>query len=240
MDLHNTIEDIVISRVDEIFKTLSEEGNRKFCTCSQCRMDVICYALNRLPPHYIVSHRGASRTHRENIEQQQHTADISAMLHEGLIQVNENMRPNCSHHSTVERVSSAVEFPIFNIPTVMGRLFNGNNFSPVSGADLKLLSNSEMVTMKDGNWQNPYRLVSNAEGTFSFWPAPVRATKDKENRVFSYNLLVTSPEFETLSHFFDISVTSEIQNVASFSLERTFKLPDIYLFPPGEAEKNEG
>ena len=67
MDVHNTVEDIVITRVDEIFKTLDEEGNKKFCTCNQCRLDVICYVLNRLRPHYIVSHKGASRAHRDSL-----------------------------------------------------------------------------------------------------------------------------------------------------------------------------
>jgi hypothetical protein len=33
-------------------------------------------------------------------------------------------------------------------------------------------------------------------------------------------------------------VISEFQASPSFNLGRTFKLPDLYMFPPGEAEKN--
>jgi len=239
MGLHNTVEDTVISRVDEIFKTLTEEGNRKFCTCSQCRMDVICYALNRLRPHYIASHRGAARTRRDSLEQQQRTADVAAMIHEGLKKVNHNLRPNCSHHTAADGVGYSTDIPVYNVPTIMGRLFDGNNFSPITGVDVELLSNGELVAMKAGNWHNPYHLVANAEGTFSFWPASVKASKEHDNGIFSYTLRVSSPEFETLTHFFKIPVTSEMEEAASFSLERTFKLPDLYLFPPGEAEKNE-
>jgi len=239
MDVHNTIEDIVISRVDEVFKTLGEEGSKKFCTCNQCRMDVICYALNRLRPHYIVSHRGAARTQREGLEQQQQLADVTAMIHEGLKKVSHNQRPNFTHQVEGEGQGSDAGHPVFNVPTIMGRLFDGSNFSPIAGVDVELLCDGKLVSMKDGNWHNPYHLVSNAEGTFSFWPAPTRASKLDDQNVFSYTLRVSSPDFETLNHFFKISVLSEMFAPTSFSLERTFKLPDLYMFPPGEAEKNE-
>ena len=95
MEFHNTVEDTVIARVNEIFDTLDNKGNPgKFCTCQQCRMDIICYALNRMPPHYIVSNRGAARVQWESIERQQQAADITAMVHEGLKQVNHNQRPH--------------------------------------------------------------------------------------------------------------------------------------------------
>ena len=239
MDVHNTVEDIVIARVDEIFKTLEEEGNRKFCTCNQCRLDVICYALNRLRPHYIVSHKGASRVRRDSFELQQQIADVSVLIHEGLQQVNHNQRPNFAHQTEGDETDADGSFPVFNTPTIMGRLFNGTNFSPITGVDVELLGNGKLVTMKDGNWHNPYRLVSNAEGTFSFWPAPTRASKLDEHSVMSYTLRVTSSEYETLNHFFKIPVVSETQAATTFSLERTFKLPDLYMFHPGEAEKNE-
>ena len=238
MDLHNTVEDTVISRVDEIFEAIEKDGSKGFCTCNQCRMDVICYALNRLKPHYISSHKGAARTRWEGIEQQQQTADVSAMIHEGLKRVNHNQRPNCSHQAADEGTGPNVKYPVFNVPTIMGRLYDGSNFSPLSDVDVELLWEGELVPMKDGNWQNPCHLVPTAEGTFSFWPAPAQSSKANNHKIFSYTLRVSSPEFETLNHFFKIPVASELRASASFSLERTFKLPDLYMFPPGEAEKN--
>jgi len=237
MDLHNTVEDIVISRVDEIFRTLEEEGNKKFCTCTQCRLDVICYALNRLPPHYIISHRGASRASRDSsIKQQQQTADVVAMIHDGLKQVTHNQRPNCSAEQVDSKLRPNRISPVFNIPTIMGRLFSGSNFSPITGVDVELLQNGKLVSMKDGNWQNPYRPVDSSEGTFSFWPAIEEATKIDDQKIFSYTVRVSSSEFETLTHAFKIPMASELREVTSFSLERTFKLPDFYLFPPGGTE----
>jgi competence protein ComFB len=103
---------------------------------------------------------------------------------------------------------------------------------------VELLRDGDLVTMKDDNWQNPYKLVSNTEGTFTFWPSPVLAPAPKEHKNFEYSIRVESADFDTLHHFFKIPVVSEIQASASFNLDRTFKLPDLYMFPPGEAEKN--
>jgi len=239
MELHNTIKGKVISKVDEIFEALSKTENvGKFCTCDQCRMDVLCYVLNRTPPHYIVSNRGVSRSLDEGIEWQQREADIAALIYEGLKQVSHNMRPNFSHSNEKSAVSNEAAIPRFIIPTIMGRVFNGNNFARISDATVELLWEGELVTMKDGNWQNPYSIVHNVEGHYSFWPAPVPTSKVNNHKIFEYILRVSAPEFETLTHTFKIPVASEVQASVSFSPDRTFKLPDLYMFPPGEAEKN--
>ena len=239
MELHNTVEDIVISRVDEIFETLNTEGTRgKFCTCDQCRMDVICYALNRTAPRYISSNRGASRVQWEGIEYQQELADVTALIHDGLKKVNHNLRPH-SDHAADPALADASKSPAFNIPTIMGRLYNGTNFEPLSDIVVELLLNGELAAMKDRNWQNPYRMVSNTNGNFSFWPAPAVASGAGEQRIFEFSLRAQAPEFENLNYVFNVSVASEIQAAGSFTLERTFKLPDLYMFPPG-SEDDEG
>ena len=239
MELHNTIEDIVVARVNEIFEAIDKGDSRqKYCTCNQCRMDIICYTLNRMRPHYIMSNRGATRAHMETIERQQQIADVTALIHEGFRQVNHNQRPNFDHVSGESRPIQDRNIPVFNIPVIMGRLFDGNNFAPISDIDVELLWNGELVPMKDGNWQNPYRIVPNTEGAFSFWPVAIPAIAVDEPKIFEYNLRVSVPEFETMAHFFRVSVTSETQPASSFSYNRMFKLPDLYLFPPGEAEQN--
>ena len=240
MELHNTVEDTVITRVNEIFEALANGENKSnYCTCNHCRMDIICYVLNRMKPHYIVSNRGASRVQTESLEKQQQLADITALIHEGFRQVNHNQRPNFSHKPGLNGTGSIKEHPIFNIPTIMGRLFNGNNFAPISDVSVELFWNGALVAMKDGNWQNPCHVVPNTEGTFSFWPVIVKASKTNETKIFEYSLRVAAPEFETLTHFFKISVTSEVHEAGSFTLARTYKLPDLYMFPPGEDEQNE-
>jgi len=239
MELHNTVQGKVISKVEEIFEAIDKSDNAgKFCTCDQCKMDVICYVLNRTPPRYIVSNRGASRSLEEGIGSQQQAADIAALIHDGLKQVNHNLRPNFAHSSEKSAASNEAEIPKFIIPTIMGRIFNGDNFAPLSDATVELIWEGEPVAMRDANWQNPYNIVHHVEGNYSFWPAPVPASKVNNHKIFEYTLRVSAPEFETLTHTFKIPVASEIHATTSFTPDRTFKLPDLYMFPPGEAEKN--
>ena len=239
MEFHNTVEDTVIARVSEIFDALeSKENPEKFCTCNQCRTDIICYVLNRMPPNYIISNRGASRFKWESFEKQQQLADIAAMIHDGLRRVNHNQRPNFNHFTEEGKADSGSRYPVFNIPTIIGRIFNGNNFAPLADVDVELLYEGELAQMKDANWQNPCRIVPHNDGTFSFWPAPVKASELDEQKVINYSIRVTDPEYETLIHFFQVTVTSEIEASRSFTIGRTFKLPDLYMFPPGEDEQD--
>jgi competence protein ComFB len=239
MELHNTIKGTVISRVEEIFEALEKgENPEKYCTCDQCRMDVTCYVLNRTPPRYIVSGRGASHSIGAGIGQQQQTADITALIHEGIKKVSYNLRPNFAHSNEKSAVTDDAAIPKFNVPTIIGRVFNGNNFAPIADASVELLWAGGLVAMKNGNWQNPYNIVGDIEGSFSFWPAPVEASEVGSHKIFEYIVRVSAPEFETLIHTFKVPVASEVQASISFNPDRTFKLPDLYMFAPGEAEKN--
>ncbi|MDR0642947.1 MAG: late competence development ComFB family protein [Treponema sp.] len=236
MELHNTAEDLVFARVDEIFNNIEKGDNPdRLCTCDQCRVDTACYVLNRTNPHYIVSSRGAARVEQAPIRKQQEDADITTLVYEGIRRVNHNQRPSAVHG--VKQVKeSVIETPVFNIPTIVGRIFNGVNFAPVSGVLVQLFSNGGLVAMKDNNWQNPCPLVSNTDGAFTFWPNPIPAETGNIHRVFEFSIRIESENYETLNHFFKIPVISDTQAVSSFSLVRTVKLPDLYLFPPGSED----
>jgi competence protein ComFB len=237
MEIHNTTEDLVFAKVEAIFDSIAREGNpENFCLCYQCRMDTACYVLNRTEPRYIVSNRGVARVEQENMERQQKDADIVALVHEGLKRINHNQRPNVRHQGGA--VPAAGNTPVFNIPTIVGRLFNGTNFAPLSDVKVELHRGGELVSMKDNNWQNPYTLVANTEGTFTFWPNPIPAEKADLRKIFEYSIKVEAPNLESLNHFFKIPVISEIQSAASYSMGRTFKLPDLYMFPPGGDEED--
>jgi len=238
MELHNFIEDLVIPNVKSIFSNIEKDNTDKLCTCYQCQTDTACYVLNRITPFYIVSNRGATRVNQEFIENQQRDADITALIYEGIKRVNHNQRPNFSHDSSRKDPNMYFGKPFFYLPSIMGRLFSGGNFAPISDVYIKLLHNGEMVEMKDGNWQNPFHLVHHTEGNFGFWPVPFPSEKLGEQSNFEFTLRVETDEYETLNHIFQVPVISEIHKAQSFSLERSFKLSDLYLFPPGDEKQN--
>ena len=237
-EIHNIIEDIVYAQVVLISETIEKEDKDSLCTCHQCRIDTACFVLNRIPPKYVISNRGVARVERKSFEYQQQEADIIAMIYDGLKRVNHNQRPNANHQSKVS-TNPPLNTPSFNIPTIIGNLYNGINFEPMSDVMVELRRNGELVRMKDGNWQNPYHLVANTHGTFTFWPASIPAAEPDTHELFEYTIRVIVPEFETLTHFLKIPVISELRSAGAYSMARTFKLPDLYMFPPGGEEEED-
>jgi competence protein ComFB len=231
---HNTNEDVVIKKVDEIFEFIKEGGNPEhFSFSEQCRIDTICYVLNRVEPHYIVSSRGVARFGLETPEHRQLKVDITALVYDAIKQINQNKR---SSSGSALETSASADSPVFNIPTILGRIFNGLNFAPMSDMMIELHHNQDrqLTPMIDGNWQNPCKLVSQTVGSFTFWPSPVSAPALDIKQVFEFAITAKKEGFETINHSFETLVTSELQRNSAFSMDRTIKLCDLYMFPVEE------
>jgi competence protein ComFB len=238
MDIHNANEDIVFSTANKIFEDIKRSGNPDgYCLCEQCRVDIICYTLNRTTPHYIVSNRGLTRIDNGGIKGQQTEADITTLIYKGMRLVNHNMRPTAPHDGSLSQ-NQKINTPVFDIPTISGRIFDGISFEPVVSIEVAIYCEGELVSMRNSNWQNPYIMVASTPGAFSFWPAPIIAEFPEEEKVFKFSIKVNSPDYEILNHFFNISSVSKFHTPNSYALNRSFKLPDLYLFPPGESEQN--
>jgi competence protein ComFB len=238
MDIHNVNEDIVFNKVQVIFDEILKSGNPdKLCLCEQCRADTICFTLNRIEPFYIVSNRGLTRLDHSGIERQQIEADIATLVYKGIQMVNHNLRPTAPHDGSNNEKPRA-NFPVFDIPTISGRLFDGISFEPVVDIEVALYCEGELAPARNNNWQNPYIINASTPGVFSFWPSPIITTAADISRDIKYVVKVNSPKYEVLNHHFDIVSISRNLGPNSQTLNRSFKLPDLYLFPPGEAEQN--
>jgi len=239
MDIHNTNEDAVFNAVQKIFDEIQNSGNpEKFCLCYQCRIDTICFVLNRIEPHYIVSNRGFTRIDPASIKNQQLEVDITSLIYKGIRLVNHNLRPTAPHNGSSEH-HARIHHPMFDIPTIAGRIFNGVSFEPIVGIDISLYCEGELVKMRNNNWQNPYTMVSSTAGAYSFWPAPVSGDIPDISKDFSFSIKVKSPDYEPLNHFFTVTSTCKFHTPNSYALNRTVKLPDLYIFPPGEDDEEQ-
>jgi len=237
MEIHNSTEDMVLAIVNDIFDAIEREGKAdRPCTCYQCRLDTACYVLNRTSPRYVVSSRGAARAENETLERQQEDADIATLVYEGLHKIARSLRPNFDHNPHYRVAPAGVEGPVFNLPTIIGRVFNGINFEPMNDIDVQLHCCGALAEMIDPNWQNPYRLIPNTAGTFTFWPKPVTADASGIQRNFKFSISIEAEHYEAFHHYFDLTVSSEDHAAQSFSMQRAYKLPDLYLFPPGGEE----
>jgi competence protein ComFB len=230
VEIHNIAEDLVRSVVGDIFAAEERDRRLGFCTCSQCRLDVACYVLNRLPPEYVVSGRGVAHAAKDYQERIQRQADAITLANEGWRRIDQSRRPHFEHGSGRSRIQYPAP-PVFNYPTIIGRLFNGTTFDPVDKAQVSLYRDGRLVPMIDPNWQNPCSLLASTGGTFIFWPYPEKADSTGESRAVEFELRSSPEGFAPLTHFFVLRVNSEGAVQDQFSLQRQFILPDLTVFP---------
>jgi len=212
VDIHNTNEDLVFNMVQVIFDEIQASGNpENYCLCYQCRVDTICFTLNRIEPNYIVSNRGFSRSELSGVKRQQTEADITTLIYKGLRLVNHNQRATAPHDGSQGNLFRMNQ-PMFDIPTISGRIFNGATFEPITNIDVLLYCEGELVAMRNSNWQNPYTMVPATPGVFSFWPAQVSAPTPEVVKEFKFTIKINSPDYEPLNHFFPLQAISKFHN----------------------------
>jgi competence protein ComFB len=238
MDIRNIMEDSVKAMVGELFEREDREKRLGYCTCDQCKLDVACYVLNRVKPEYIVSSRGLAYSEKEGLDKVQRRADLISFVKEGWGKVSHAPRPT-SDHVGGNPMKIELEGPVFNFPTIMGRVFDGRTFAPLGEGDVRLLSEGIEADMVDPNWQNPFVLAGATGGTYIFWPRSMLASTEEGERKVSFEIKVEVPGLEGLSHYIEIATVPERSARLDFSLQRVFKVPDLYLFPEGQADEDE-
>lgn len=83
LNYHNLMEDIVLQHVDRIL-----EADGCYC-CDICKSDVITYALNHLPPQYVVTDTGRMMVKLKNCDSQNRT-DVLAALSNAVKLIRDN------------------------------------------------------------------------------------------------------------------------------------------------------
>lgn len=85
--LHNAIEHHVAEAYRDLVGHYPD-----FCGCDICRLDAMVYALNRLPPRYVVGLEGSIVTD-VNLDKDQNRAAIEVAVMEAIRKVN--LAPRC-------------------------------------------------------------------------------------------------------------------------------------------------
>ncbi|MEL3908562.1 MAG: late competence development ComFB family protein [Treponemataceae bacterium] len=223
--IHNVMEDLVFTEVNKFYDDLiTDTPSWLICACPQCRLDTICYVLNRIKPHYIKSSRGLAHfVQPNNLKTEQLNADIATLIVEGARRVATNKRPH-------ERVLEEWDAPVFNFPAITGRILNGKTFSPVSNIQVSLKIANTLVEQMNVLWDNPYTISEKTAGTFTFLPKYVRATKAGLNEVFPFSISVNTEGYDPLNYYFKIGVQSSDEIQTEISMKNYFRLPDLFLF----------
>jgi competence protein ComFB len=84
MKIRNYMEDMVSDKLEEM---LTEKSD--ICKCQKCRLDMMVWALNHLPPKYVITEKG--RLYTKLTEQElQFRADIVKELTKAVLRVSRN------------------------------------------------------------------------------------------------------------------------------------------------------
>jgi len=74
LQLKNTIEPLVSAKLDDIMEKC------ECCKCEKCRMDILSYALNKLPAKYVVTFSGSVYAKLESCYLQNETDVLAAIM----------------------------------------------------------------------------------------------------------------------------------------------------------------
>ncbi|MGP1457690.1 MAG: late competence development ComFB family protein [Treponema sp.] len=225
------MEEYVAGRINELYDRLMENNSAWLtCDCENCRMDSISYVLNKVKPHYVVSGRGIVYT-AQMLDAPQMKADIDALGIEAIRTVAATQRPYHKEMKSDSSGGSAIGNPSFNFPIIMGTVYNGTTFEPLSDATVTLRTEDGDAAMQDTAWQNPSRTFNSTKGTFSFWPKSLAASQVNETRKFHFAVEVSAEGFTTANYGFDvISVSDAFPQLSIENIVR-LKIMDLYLFP---------
>jgi competence protein ComFB len=232
MIVHNYAEEEVLSKVAEIFDAEEAKGTKRFCTCEFCRADVACYALNRVPPVYQTSGRGLAHREMDYRDKLQRDADLVSFIYRGIERITETRRPHgmAEGGQCIEEATPQGFF--FNLPQIVGRLFNSTTFEPLTGLPVRLLDRSGAEScMTDRRWTNPCVIPGNIPGVFSFWPVPERAESAGERKEIELKVSVDADGFESLRHYFTLDLVSEEGYLRFAAGMRVLTIPDLFLVP---------
>lgn len=227
LDIHNVMEDEVIRAVEEICDEEEHDPRFGYCTSPECRTDAACFVLNRVPQQYVSSSRGAAYASERFGLDAQLRIDVVTLVHEGLARVSNVRR---SYYEIEESPDGERKVGVyFNLPTIRGRLLDGESFAPIGGVDLVLLLEDAPLPMIDSRWANPFQLSHANPGRFYFRPRPVDADAAGSDRTFDLELRIDDDAYEPFRHFFRVSVRAEDRYVTQPGGAGDFQLPDLYI-----------
>ncbi|AEJ60964.1 Late competence development protein ComFB [Spirochaeta thermophila DSM 6578] len=229
MKVHNLMEDIVTRVVDDLCKEKAHTEPDKYCLTEECRQDIVCYVLNRVPPRYVSSARGVAYTSVHYEEDPQLLIDILTLATEGLKRITSIRRP---YYQASSPSPPAADY-LFHFPVIRGRLLLAPTFEPAADITVLLVHEGKAVPMIDARWQNPYYITKALPGTFVFLPAPFPAPRKDEKASFELCIHVDKEGYLPLRHYFTIELSSRPAE-AEGPPEETLVLPDLYLAPPDE------
>ncbi|MBI4978241.1 MAG: late competence development ComFB family protein [Spirochaetes bacterium] len=163
----NTNESVVEKCVDDY---LAEKGVN---VDASVKYDIMVYALNKLPPQYVVSARGRLHSMKK-IDNAQNVADIYHAINEGFAVVMK--RRNTSVREAVPVTNEDGYYIIY--PEIMGTVFNGKSFMRLNRGSVCVCEGEKLLEAYSSNFPNPYTISEKTSGRYMFRFMPKKTAGD--------------------------------------------------------------
>ena len=231
MNIHNFMEDIVTKEVNSLYEQLKRDHITWLkCDCETCRLDTICYVLNRTTPKYSVSERGALHNVLDFKDDNQLKVDITSVALDGIRLINGSQRTYHKKPLNEEQIDDE-NTTYYNFPMIIGSVYDGNSFVPLSDVSITLKDDDKVIEMYDTTWQNPVKTYKSTQGTYSFWPKPVSCNDGStQPKLFTLTLELKKDTFDTVSFAITIPIVPEAIRRSTLDSAFSLKVKDSFLF----------
>jgi competence protein ComFB len=226
MEIYNLMEDYVKHAIKVLLD--DKEG---ICKCEQCRMDMVCYCLNKTKPRYVISSRGFVHTRNEKRENMQMNIDILALGQEAVDVISSMPRHEQKIKTDNAEVKKEIGKSYFFFPVFVGRVVD-EEFQALSNAKVTLTfaDSGERAEMIGDYWKNPTTLVPAMDGTFSFHALPLPADEINIKKKFKFCLEIEKEGYETACKYFEIDIISSISSRELDIAANFHQIEDAILF----------
>ena len=226
MEIYNLMEDYVKHAIKVLLD--DKEG---ICKCEQCRMDMVCYCLNKTKPRYVISSRGFVHTRNEKRENMQMNIDILALGQEAVDVISNMPRHEQKIKTDNAEVKKEIGKSYFFFPVFVGRVVD-EEFQALSNAKVTLTfaDSGEKAEMIGDYWKNPTTLVPAMDGTFSFHALPLPADEINIKKKFKFCLEIEKEGYETACKYFEIDIISSISSRELDIAANFHQIEDAILF----------
>jgi competence protein ComFB len=209
------MEDVVTDVLDILLKERGENGNLS----KQCKLDIIAFSLNRLPPKYIVSERGFTHSFIEEVNNTNWKADIISVVNLGIDIISKRKRNYIDSKTISNNKTNLIEDLLhlkedntsyYNFPHLIGQVFDKETFKPLNNVKVSLYLDDVLAESSDSSWINPYITNEATQGFYSFWPKSIKAIENNpETRKFNFRIHFSRKNYFSHNKEFYMSVEPE-------------------------------
>ena len=231
MKFHNGMEDVVMTYLDNVLSDLDD-----VCHCDECKFDMACYVLNRVPASYTGSVMDNQIDLGTKYDGSQMYVDIFAKIIEAIKFVSLVKQHTPNNRWTVNSDKNAnIAKSRYVVPKITGRVVDIKTLDPITDIEIALFHSlsKDLVAMRKGDYENPYHLTNLGHGgKFTFLPDVMCADTDEKKDFVNidFHIKFSKESYEPFSKYISVKAFKEGIDNNNLS-DSVYDIGEIYISP---------